>query len=319
MTRLLFAVLCVAGLSVLFAGQTMADIEGSTNGYNTFIGHSAGSANTSENACNTFIGAVAGAANTTGSDNTFVGRVSGVSNLTGSANSFFGSGSGYLSSEGHYNTMIGLDSGFTNTTGGYNTFVGSYAGYGEKTGDRNVFLGYSAAYGVAEDTHDRLYIDNCYINSGSPDYSCTFPLIYGEFDNRIVKIYGQVIMSSSSSASDGRYKKDIEPLKASLDKVMKLNGVSYKWKMEGNPGSGFSEGRQIGLVAQDVERVLPELVYTDSKGYKSLAYDKLVPVLVEALKEQEGEIRELKEKLGRLDRLEAKINKLESKDVTARK
>jgi len=49
----------------------------------------------------------------------------------------------------------------------------------------------------------------------------------------------------------------------------------------------LGKGRDIGLIAQDVEAIIPELVYTDSKGYKSLSYDKIVPVLVEAIKEQQ--------------------------------
>jgi len=319
MTRLLFAVLCVVALSFFLPGYAIAIIEGSTTGYNTFIGNGAGAVNTSDNSANTFIGYRAGVRNTLGYENTFVGSYSGIYN-TGWGNSFFGFSSGFYTDSGNLNTFIGYDSGISNTTGELNTFVGAVTGYNVRTGYGNVFLGFRAGDGVDEDTSNRLYIDNCYVNSGAPEYACIFPLIYGEFDNRVVKISGQVIVTSSTSASDVRQKKEIEPLTSALDKVMKLKGVSYKWKTDENPGSGFGKGRQIGLIAQDVERVLPELVYTDAKGYKSLAYDKLVPVLVEALKEQESEIKEqkteikeLKEKLSRLDRLEAKINRLEAK------
>ncbi len=51
-----------------------------------------------------------------------------------------------------------------------------------------------------------------------------------------------------------------------------------------NPGRGFTKEREICLIAQDVERVLPELVRTDSHGYKAFAYDKMVPMLIEAVK-----------------------------------
>ena len=64
---------------------------------------------------------------------------------------------------------------------------------------------------------------------------------------------------------------------------MNLRGVSYDWRQD-LPGQHFTEQRQIGFIAQEVEKVLPELVNTDEKGYKSVAYANVVPVLVEAVK-----------------------------------
>ena len=71
---------------------------------------------------------------------------------------------------------------------------------------------------------------------------------------------------------------------------------------------GFAIDRQIGLIAQDVESIIPEVVHTDSEGYKSLAYDKMVPVLIEAIKEQQ---RELREKDVRIERLETALSTME--------
>ena len=59
----------------------------------------------------------------------------------------------------------------------------------------------------------------------------------------------------------------------------------------------FEQSRQIGLVAQEVEKQIPELVRTDTNGYKSIACDKLTVVTIEAVKEQQEEIEQLKEKL----------------------
>jgi hypothetical protein len=98
---------------------------------------------------------------------------------------------------------------------------------------------------------------------------------------------------------------------------MHLQGVSYEWRTEENPGRGFGKGREIGLIAQNVEAVIPELVITDSKGYKALAYDKLIPVLVEAIKEQEAVIREHEkqniEKEARIMRLEKALELMEKR------
>jgi Ca2+-binding EF-hand superfamily protein len=59
----------------------------------------------------------------------------------------------------------------------------------------------------------------------------------------------------------------------------------------------FPDGRQIGLIAQEVEEVIPELVNTTDNGYKSVDYAKLVSVLVEAVKEQQKQIEALEERI----------------------
>lgn len=116
-----------------------------------------------------------------------------------------------------------------------------------------------------------------------------------------------MIVDTIAGPSDERYKKDIHPLTASLDKIMKLKGVSYQWKDAGS-NRGFRQGTHIGLIAQNVENILPELVLTDENGYKAVAYDKLVPVLIEAMKEQQMGI---KEKDARIEKLEKAMEKME--------
>jgi chaperonin cofactor prefoldin len=75
---------------------------------------------------------------------------------------------------------------------------------------------------------------------------------------------------------------------------MKLNGVSYNWRSDEYKERGFSDRSQIGLIAQDVEETFPELVHTDTEGYKAVAYSKLTAVLVEAVKELKAENEALK-------------------------
>ena len=87
--------------------------------------------------------------------------------------------------------------------------------------------------------------------------------------------------------SDRRLKKDIKPLSGSLSKILKLEGVSFVWKEGGD--------KNIGLIAQNVEMVYPELVITNpSTGLKSVEYGNLVAPLIEAIKEQQKEINALK-------------------------
>jgi hypothetical protein len=111
--------------------------------------------------------------------------------------------------------------------------------------------------------------------------------------------------------SDERWKKNIEPLTASLDKVMLLEGVSYDWKAEEYPEMGFTKDRQIGFIAQDVEEVLPELVTTDSNGNKAVYYGQMAAVLLEAMKEQQAEITELKKQQTTIAELTEKMEQLE--------
>ncbi len=101
-------------------------------------------------------------------------------------------------------------------------------------------------------------------------------------------------------ASDKRYKKNVESIKNSLEKVTKLNPVSYEWKKEEYPEKNFQDGKQIGLIAQDVEKELPEIVSTDADGYKSVDYAKINVFLIEAIKEQQNSINELKKEVAEL-------------------
>lgn len=107
-------------------------------------------------------------------------------------------------------------------------------------------------------------------------------------------VNGTAWCTAGAWASDRRWKKDITPLNDSLSKIMKLQGVNYNWRAEEFPYLKFNSGRQIGLIAQDTEQVIPEIVMTDNNGYKSISYEKLAPVLVEAVKEQQQEIEKLK-------------------------
>jgi len=75
-----------------------------------------------------------------------------------------------------------------------------------------------------------------------------------------LQIDGALTLVTIATPSDIRYKRDIEPIESSLLKVMQLQGVSYFWDVNKVNGAGYKSSRQLGLVAQDVEKVLPELV-----------------------------------------------------------
>lgn len=87
--------------------------------------------------------------------------------------------------------------------------------------------------------------------------------------------------------SDIRFKKNIILIPHALSKILSLKGVSFSWRKDELKTNNFNDGNQIGFIAQDVEKVLPELVKTDADGYKSVSYGNLTPVIVEAIKEQQ--------------------------------
>ena len=101
------------------------------------------------------------------------------------------------------------------------------------------------------------------------------------------------IVAYSSTLSDEKLKDNIVGLENALDKVTKLRGVEYDWN------KGSREGQHdIGFIAQEVEKILPEIVrekqWMDNQTYKTVDYEKVVAVLVEAIKELKAEIDELK-------------------------
>lgn len=91
--------------------------------------------------------------------------------------------------------------------------------------------------------------------------------------------------SGAWSGSDIRWKKNVMPLNAVLGKILKLNGVNYEWEKDKFKAINFSDGKQIGLIAQDVEKVFPELVRTDDEGYKAVSYERLSVLLMKAVQE----------------------------------
>ena len=123
-----------------------------------------------------------------------------------------------------------------------------------------------------------------------------------------LNVNGAVIATgdiTAFSTSDRRLKENIKPIINPLQKLKKLNGVTFDWRKltEEEEARKFqlNRGADIGVIAQEVEEVLPEIVTTREKtGYKAVKYDKLTALLIEAVKEQQTQIEELKELVNKL-------------------
>ena len=105
------------------------------------------------------------------------------------------------------------------------------------------------------------------------------------------------------SPSDKRLKENIKPIESALDKIIKLQGVTFDWKekakdldKEGNPIDLQQWKHDVGFIAQDVQKVIPELIRENDNGMLSMRHQGIAPILLEAIKELKAEIEELKNK-----------------------
>lgn len=114
-------------------------------------------------------------------------------------------------------------------------------------------------------------------------------------------VAGYVRSNGVRLTSDVRWKDNINPVENSLERITQLRGVTYEWT-----DNSKGEGRQIGVIAQEVEETFPEVVHTDNQGYKSVEYSKLVAPLIEAVKDLKLENDLLKERIARLEEILAK-------------
>jgi hypothetical protein len=146
------------------------------------------------------------------------------------------------------------------------------------------------------------------VHTGTPETDSTFGGVTLPLRFRIdatgniqilkdLQVYGNI---TAFFTSDKRLKENIIPISNSLQKVNKLNGVEFDWK------KGFEDihtlnGHDVGLLAQEVEDVLPEIVSTRHDGYKAIQYDKVVALLVESVKELSNKVTKLENKITELE------------------
>ena len=193
---------------------------------------------------------------------------------------------------GDFSTAMGSD---TEASGDYSTAMGRST---IAASDYQTVVG---KYNKKEENGNQLFI----VGNGTDD---------SHRENAfVVDTDGKLHSAGNYPYSDIRLKENIKEIDNPLTKILNLKGVYYDWKPEEKKFRGY--GRQIGFIAQEVEKVVPELVNTDkspdSKGryLKSVSYEKTVALLVEGIKEQEKEIKELKEEnkklLKRIEKLEA--------------
>ena len=295
---------------------------------NSFFGAYAGASNTTGTQ-NAFFGREAGQLNSTGRENSFFGHFTGRNNVTGIQNSFFGAGAGG-GSTGNFNSYFGYNTadfsttstgnsyfghsaGKLTSTGSYNTFVGWSAGKDNRTGDDNTLIGSLTDVGSPGLTNAAAVGANAYVTQSDSIVLGSIANVNGASQNTNVGIgttapldrlhVNGIIRVAVLGAAGGtslcrnannqistcssslRYKTDISSFRSGLNLASKLQPIVFNWKEGGI--------RDLGLGAEDVEKVEPLLVTYNEKGeVEGVKYDRVAIVLLNAVKEQQFQIEQ---------------------------
>ena len=239
--------------------------------------------------------------------------------------------------------MIGENSSATDISSGVaKTAIGAIAIYGSVDADHNFAFGingnestimsstgsfafgkackiasshYSVAIGnsIRIKNYDNQFVCGKYNNS---DQEAVFAVGNGTSDTQrsnafyITNNGNATLTGVLSQSSDSRLKTNVNQISSALDKIVKLRGVTFYWDLTKKPSA--DQKLQYGFIAQEVEKVFPELVTSDSQGFKTLNYTGIIPVLTEAVKELKQENEELKstvqDLIKRIEALERKGN-----------
>lgn len=306
------------GINNTFVGSKSGqgfDTEMNTGSYNVFIGKDAGENNiTGED--NVFIGYSSGESNQEGSSNVFLGRLSGRYNTTGYMNTFIGDRTGEHNIAGGENVYIGDDAGENIETGNRNVFIGKGAGKNMIGGEDNIFIGYNAGPASGTGISDALFISNRSTNS---------PLIYGAFSNKIIQINGDLTVTGTASkpgggnwstSSDRRLKNIKGNYQHSLKELEQINTILYSYKKD-NPLNLPADTTFVGVIAQEIQKVIPEAVTIDEKGYLLVNNDPIIWAMLNAIQELSQELKEqkavnqqLQTQVAKVEQLETTLNKL---------
>jgi Chaperone of endosialidase len=261
---------------------------------------------------NTASGAFALFRNTTGSLNTASGALALGSNTTGDENTASGYNALGFNSTGHENTASGYNALVSNTTGEENTASGAFALFRSTTGKGNIGLGFNAGTNIAAGSNN-IEIGG----AGSGDESDTIRIGTSGTQKKtfIAGISGttitgaDVVISSTGqlgvATSSARYKRDIRDMGGASTGLMKLRPVTFRYKSD--PAGTM----QYGLVAEEVERVYPELVTRGPDGkVQSVRYLEFTALLLNELQKQGNQIAAQQREIKALKQKDASINAL---------
>ena len=280
-----------SGADALYSNTTAGD--NTASGYNALFSNTSGSQNVAT-------GAQALYFNTTALYNTASGYQALFSNTTGPSSTATGYQALYSNTVNGGNTAEGYQALYSNTTGYENAAVGFFALYYNTTGHDLTCIGAYCSAGVdglhnatAIGTHAIVGASNALVLGGTGQYAVKVGIGTTTPSNilTIGRGLGHPVSDSWETYSSRRWKTNIQTLPNALAKVEQLRGVSYDQKDSGK--------HEVGVIAEEVGKVVPELVtYEDNgKDARGVDYSRLTALLIEAVKQQQREIRDLKSEL----------------------
>ena len=293
------------GDSYIHIGNNAGVNANNTGTYFTNIGYAAGRYNSSMN-FNVHLGYAAGNRGTNAIKNVAIGAyamyANSGSNMTGDNSTSVGHESMYNITSGYNNSGLGYQSFYNLTTGYNNTAIGNFAGDALLTGYNNTYLGNSTDASSTSAINQTMI---GYDATGQADNSVTLgnsdvTAIYMAEDSGATIYAGNATFGGDVTiSSDIRLKSNIVSLGSTLSKLLLIDGKSYTMNSDGKD--------KIGVLAQEVQEVFPELVGEDTEGMLTVNYQGLVPVLINALKEQESKINDQQ---NQIDELKNLVNRL---------
>jgi hypothetical protein len=261
------------GFAALYSNRGGA--ANTANGYEALYSNTYGGLNTAN-------GFAALYSNINGAYNTANGYEALFKNTTGGLNTANGFQALYSNINGYYNTAIGYQALDGNTYGTYNTAIGYEAGYSNTTGGGNVYIG-AGVYGNGNDINTTR-IRNVYFSVASGR------AVYVNSDNKI-----------GTLVSSRRFKDEIKPMDKASEAILALKPVTFRYKKEIEPNGAI----MFGLIAEEVEKVDPDLVTRNDKGEaEAVRYEAVNAMLLneflkehKAVQEQGATIAELKKQI----------------------
>lgn len=251
----------------------------SLGNYSTAVGRYALNASTGQG--NTGVGFQSGRLQTTGFGNTSLGAFSMNDFITGSSNTALGYHALRYATSSNNSTGVGSQALLNLSTGNNNTALGQDSGRNITTGDNNVCIGFNAQATSAAVSNE---------------------ITLGNAVNSVLRC----AVTSITSLSDSRDKKEIDELPVGLDFVNKLKPVKFVW--DDRDENGRHDVKDFGFIAQDLKAAQEEsglaetlkLVYESNPDKLEASYGKLVPILVKAMQEMTSEISSLKQEINEL-------------------
>jgi hypothetical protein len=238
---------------------------------------------------NTAVGWRALFANTTGTLNSAVGREALLSNTTGPANSAVGVYALVFNTTGQQNSAVGVSALLSNTTGSNNTAFGAAAGDVITKGDRNTIIGANS------DPSAAAGIDQTVVGEGLTGKGDDTAFIGGTNG-----AYNEKNVTTWETTSDARIKKNIVSNGVGLEVISQIDVRNFEYRTAEEitelPASAAinQSGVQLGVIAQELQAVLPGCVTENSTGVLSVNTDQLIWYLVNAVKQLSAEIQTLK-------------------------